>query len=188
MSAMIKTSIFLILCVIVSSSSNLKSKLLNIDKDNRFKRSGACHARACSPAEKGGIIPGSSFEYRADKANIKVYRIFTDPLAKGKASKYGSWWSLSNPSGKKSDYMTRNAICPEWNDMTHLVVCELKVGTLVSVGPTQSAKCPNGSVIRQNMQNLQVYIEKAYGIDDTKVKGPASPFLRCETVTKSPLS
>jgi hypothetical protein len=186
MSAMIKTSIFLILCVIVSSSSNLKSKLFNVDR-NQFKEAGVCNARACLAAEKGGIIPNISKQYEATASNIRVFRIFTDPAVKGKASKYGSWWSLTNPTGRKTEYMRNNAICTEWNDMTHLVVCELKRGVKVSVGPTQSSKCGNGSVIPQNPRVMQVYIESAYGKDDRTIVGTDGPFTRCHTVVKSPL-
>lgn len=186
MSAMIKTSIFLILCVIVSSSSNLKSKLFNFDK-SQMKESGSCHPKACLPAEKGGIIPSNSKQYEVTGFNVKVYRIFTDPVVQGLAKKYGAWWSLNAPFGKKADYMTNNAICEEWNKMTHLVVCELRKGVKISVGPTQSIKCPNGKIIPQNRNNMQVYVEGTYQKDDKTIVAKDGPFVKCESVRPSPL-
>lgn len=186
MSAVIKTSIFLILCVIVSSSSNLKSSSFNVNS-GQFKAVGNCHSRACQPVDKGGIISGTSKEYETIAEGVKVYRIFTDPKTEGKAGKYGSWWSLTMPSGSKANYMTQNAICPEFNNMTHLVECVLKKGVRLSIGPTQSIKCEKGK-IAQNPKVLQAYIESVYGKDDATIIGKDGPFVKCGTVSKTPLS
>ncbi len=143
---------------------------------------------ACLPSEKGGIIPSSSMQYEVVANNVKVYRIFTDPVTQGKARKYSSWWTLTAPSGSKSNYMSENAICPEYNNMTHLVVCELKRGVKVSIGSTQSVKCGDGKVIKQNLKVMQAYIDTAFGKDDKTIIDKDGPFARCEPVRKSPLN
>ena len=186
MSAVIRASIFLILCVIVSSSSNLKSSSFNVNT-NLFKVVGKCHERACQPADKGGIISATSNEYETIKTDVLVYRIFTDPKTEGKAGKYGAWWSLTKPSGSKANYMTQNAICPEFNNMTHFIVCALKKGVRVSIGPTQSIQCAK-SIIAQNPKVMQVYIASVFGKTDDTIFGKDGPFVKCQKVEKSPLS
>lgn len=64
---------------------------------------------------------------------------------------------MSPPSGSKEQYSAANAICPEWSHLDRLVKCEIRPGTEVVVGTTQSAKCENGLVISKTGEN-QVYV------------------------------
>lgn len=186
MSAVIKLSLFLILWVIVSSSAILQYRLSNVNPGH-FKEVGKCHQRACLPNERGGIIPHVSKEYQVIASNVKVYRIFTHPVTQGKAMKFSSWWTLRAPSGSKSKYMKEHAICPEYNNMTHLVVCVLRKGVRVSIGPTQSVRCADGNVIKANNKAMQIFINSAFGKDDKTIIGRYGPFKRCKPVRKSPL-
>ena len=56
------------------------------------------------------------------------------------AGPFGSWWSFEDFQ-QKHIARERNAVCNEWNDLSVKHVCTLKAGTVIAVGPTQSARC-----------------------------------------------
>ena len=96
-------------------------------------------------AKAGGI---SRAELVVAQANVKVYRAFsTDKFAcseNSPAGKIGGWWSLLPFPSSKAAYRKANGVCHSWNNFSHKVVCTLKKGTVVAVGPTQSAACKPG--------------------------------------------
>ena len=185
MKVLLITIIFLIF-LIFSHAISLKSRLTQANL-GEFKESGLCNEYACHDSEKGGLIPSYSKEYITTTNRTLVFRLFTQPPTKGKAGKYGSWWSLTPPSGSKYTYMTNNAICPEFNDMTDLVVCLLKKNVKVSIGPTQSIKCQDGTLISENLSTYQIFIGDAYGKNDETAVDESGPFDLCMPFGRSPL-
>jgi hypothetical protein len=57
-------------------------------------------------------------------------------------SKFGSWWTFTRPASTRAQYRIDYAICPKWNPLTRISVCQVKVGSKLVVGPGQSAACP----------------------------------------------
>jgi len=174
------------------SSLNIKQIPSSLTK-NAKKENGKCNPYACQAAEKGGIQESKTERWITSTAELEVYRLYTvatSPETQGMAKKYGSWWSLTNPKGKKTAYMSDNAICPEFNILNRLVVCKLNPKVELFVGPTQSIKCKDGKVLKAN-SNLQVYIASGYGLTDTagpkQATGKSAPFASCKDVA-SPLS
>ncbi|EDM74968.1 hypothetical protein PPSIR1_18957 [Plesiocystis pacifica SIR-1] len=82
---------------------------------------------------------------------VTIYRAFTaessttECLTDSPAGPIGSWWSLSKPSGDKRAYADAVGICPAWNDLSMVMTCTLAAGSVVLVGPTQSASCAGTS-------------------------------------------
>lgn len=56
-------------------------------------------------------------------------------------SLYGSWWAFTRPAGSRAQYRVDYAICPSWNPLTRVSVCQVKVGSKLVVGPGQSVAC-----------------------------------------------
>lgn len=107
------------------------------------------HARL--PKDKGGVCSAKVFSVIAP---VTLYRIFD---ASNPKSKFGGWWSLKPPSGTKEDYRSANAICREWSALDRVVSCEIRPGTQVVIGTTQSAQCEDGSKYPQTSVN-QVFV------------------------------
>ncbi len=146
----------------------------------------SCPAYATPGIQKGGVMDTKNTKtYETSKDNLVVYRLFTQPAKSNKAVKIGTWWTFVKPSGKKADYMAKNAICSEFNDMTHMVTCTLNKNQSFCIGPTQSMRCENGDVLPPNF-NYQTLIAGAYKKTDNEVIGPGKIFSSC-TVTASPL-
>ncbi|AMK78050.1 MULTISPECIES: hypothetical protein [Methylomonas] len=85
---------------------------------------------------------------------VAVYRIW-DSAWPDRAR--GNWWTLNYPAGSRDSYRQAEAICPEWSGLDRLIVCTVKVGTRVAIGPAQSADCANGLSYKPSPEN-QVYI------------------------------
>lgn len=85
---------------------------------------------------------------------VAVYRIW-DSAWPDRAR--GNWWTLNYPAGSRDSYRQAEAICPEWSGLDRLIVCTVKVGTRVGIGPAQSADCANGLSYASSAEN-QVYI------------------------------
>lgn len=77
-------------------------------------------------------------------APLAVYRVFDQAQAQGHI---GRWWALQAPAPDRAAYRRNFAICPEWSQLNALVRCELRPGTQVVLGNTQSARCADGSVL-----------------------------------------
>lgn len=119
----------------------------------------------------GGISSGVLVRLTED---VPVYRLWNGPKAKlndyGATNRIGSWWSVDKPAGNVNDYQRANAICREWNDLAWEVKCTLKKGTVVAVGPTQSANCKTGDSFQAN-STQQIYVDNV-----------ASRFVSCPKV------
>ncbi len=108
-------------------------------------------ARAAAATGAGGVCAAKVFSVSAP---VVVYRVFD---AAHPRSKFGSWWSLARPSGPRDDYRATYAICPEWSALDRVVACELRPGSQVVIGTTQSAVCADGSAFAKTAAN-QVFI------------------------------
>ena len=85
---------------------------------------------------------------------MTVYRVWD---ASKSYTMYGKWWTFDLPKGPRDMYRVKNDICPEWSPLDKLSSCTIKVGSKIVVGPSQSAKCADGSVLPASAAN-QVYI------------------------------
>ena len=101
--------------------------------------------------DKGGVCSGKVFSVTAP---VVLYRVYD---ASKPYSKFGGWWTLKRPSGTREDYRAANAICKEWSALDRLVSCEVRPGTEVVIGTTQSALCSDGSVYPKTAEN-QVFV------------------------------
>lgn len=108
---------------------------------------------------QGGISSGILLKLTEE---ITVYRLW-DGADKGineygGSNRIGAWWSADRPSGDASSYRAQNAICKKWNELRWIAKCKLKPGTLVAVGPTQSASCSEQEIYPAN-NTLQLYVD-----------------------------
>lgn len=108
-------------------------------------------AKAIGAPEAGKLCKGKIFV--AEKP-ITVYRVWDSSKS---YTLYGGWWSLDVPKGPRNEYAVKNDICPEWSPLNIMSSCTIKVGTKVAIGPGQSAKCADGSVLPASSVN-QVFI------------------------------
>ena len=72
---------------------------------------------------------------------VRLYRLIdsTQPY-----SKLGGFWSFERPAGSRDDYRAQFAICKQWSQLDRLIACDVRPGSMVVVGTTQSADCGNG--------------------------------------------
>lgn len=97
-------------------------------------------AKARMPSGQGGVCSATVF---AVTAPVVLYRVFD---SRQPHTKFGGWWSLKRPGGSPAEYRAANAICPEWSQLDRLVSCELRPGSQVVLGTTQSAACADGTL------------------------------------------
>jgi hypothetical protein len=102
----------------------------------------------------GGYILGEpgegrlrEFEIITFKEEHDVYRVYG---GEGKAGMCGNWWTLSPPGNIyptfpliTADEYLRDifAVCPEWNDATQIIRCNVPAGFNAIVGIGQTANC-----------------------------------------------
>lgn len=98
-------------------------------------------AQAQLPSGQGGTCAAKVY---ALTAPLAVYRVFDQAQPQGHL---GRWWALHAPAPDRDAYRRTLAICPEWSQLNALVRCELRPGTQVVLGNTQSARCADGSVL-----------------------------------------
>lgn len=103
------------------------------------------------PSDKGGVCAARVF---AATAPVVLYRVFDSSWP---YTKFGSWWSLKRPGGSKAAYRAANAICPEWSNLDRMVSCEIRPGTQVVLGTTQSAQCADGTLYAKT-EETQVFV------------------------------
>jgi hypothetical protein len=108
-------------------------------------------AKAQLPTGKGGVCSAKVFSVTAP---VVLYRVFD---ASNPRSKFGSWWSLKRPGGSRDDYRAANAICKQWSNLNRLISCEVRPGTQIVAGTTQSAECNDGSTYAKTAEN-QVFV------------------------------
>lgn len=113
-------------------------------------------AKALGAPESGKLCAGKVFQ--AVKP-VTVYRVWD---ASKSYTLYGRQWSFDLPVGPRGQYPVKNAICPEWSPLNTMSSCTIKVGAKVVFGPTQSAKCADGTVLPASPVNT-VYIQNDSG-------------------------
>lgn len=107
---------------------------------------------------KGGISSGILVRLTDD---MDIYRMWNGPRINeyGTSNRIGAWWTAERPSGKAKDYRIKNAVCEDWNDLTWVAKCKLKKGSLVAVGPTQSANCGKSGENYSANNTQQLYVD-----------------------------
>jgi hypothetical protein len=107
-------------------------------------------AAARAPSDKGGVCTAAAFTATGP---LRVYRVYDS--ARGNPA-FGRWWSLTPPQDSREQYRAAYAICPEWSTLDRLVVCNLKPGTKIVLGTTQSVQCETAAYLKT--ADIQVYI------------------------------
>lgn len=107
--------------------------------------------KAQQPSGKGGTCAAKVVSVNSP---VVLYRVFD---ASKPYSKFGSWWALDTPTGPKDSYRAAFAICPEWSNLDRVVSCEVRPGTQLVIGTTQSATCADGSVLPKTKE-IQVFV------------------------------
>ncbi|MFM2112266.1 MAG: hypothetical protein RLZZ271_926 [Pseudomonadota bacterium] len=108
-------------------------------------------AKAQMKTGAGGVCTAQAF--KAD-APVKVYRVFDGSKS---WTAMGGWWALTKPQGPRDAYRELNAICPSWSALDQLVACEVKPGSSIVLGTTQSVDCPDGKTYPKTAE-IQVYM------------------------------
>lgn len=103
------------------------------------------------PAGKGGLCSGATYVARKP---VRVWRLWDGSRP---WTAYGGWWALGAPLPPRERYREAHAICPDWSALDRLIVCELKPGAVVAIGPTQSADC--GAARLPPTAHTQVYVQ-----------------------------
>ena len=85
---------------------------------------------------------------------VRLYRLIdsTQPY-----SKLGSFWSFERPTGTRDDYRAQFAICKQWSQLDRLLSCDVRPGSMIVVGTTQSADCGDGVTYAKTAAN-QVFV------------------------------
>ena len=99
---------------------------------------------------KGGICAGKSF---VAQAGVRVYRVWDASRA---GSELGRWWGLSKPAGPRDQYRQDFAICAARSALDRLVACDVKPGSELVIGTTQSIDCDEATYPKS--ANQQVYL------------------------------
>ncbi len=107
--------------------------------------------KAQMPSGKGGVCSAKVFTVTAP---VVLYRVFD---AGKPYTKFGGWWSLKRPGSSKADYRADNAICPDWSNLDRVTQCEIRPGSQVVLGTTQSATCADGSLYAKTAV-IQVFV------------------------------
>jgi hypothetical protein len=98
---------------------------------------------------KGGVCAAAVFNATEP---LTVYRVYDSKSG----CPYGRWWSLSRPEGSREQYRSAYAICPEWGALDRLISCQLKPGSQIVLGTTQSMECKETAYPKS--ADIQVYI------------------------------
>lgn len=108
-------------------------------------------ALAQRPSGEGYLCSAKSF---AITQPVRLYRLIdsTQPY-----SKLGSFWSFDRPTGTRDDYRAKFAICKQWSQLDRLIACDVRPGTVVVVGTTQSANCGQDFIYDKTSAN-QVFV------------------------------
>ncbi|MEY4748757.1 MAG: hypothetical protein RIQ60_971 [Pseudomonadota bacterium] len=111
----------------------------------------ALQAKAQLASGQGGVCAARVF---VAQVPVAVYRVYDSANPR---SLYGGWWALARLRGSRDDYRARNAICREWSGLDRLLACQVKPGTELVLGTTQSVKCPDETVYPKTA-DVQVYM------------------------------
>jgi len=85
-----------------------------------------------------------SYDLVVATKDLRIHRVYSEKVfacgSQKPATAYGGFWSFDEPREKRT-FRAQNAVCSEWNDASEKISCTLKAGTVIAVGPTQSATC-----------------------------------------------
>ena len=90
-----------------------------------FRLGGAGQGRLCTA---GAFVT---------ERETRLYRVYGG--GPGKAEKMGGYWTADPPTGTEAAYRRENVICQSFNALTEAVVCKVRPGVTLFVGPGQSA-------------------------------------------------
>jgi hypothetical protein len=108
-------------------------------------------AKAQHATGRGGVCSAKVFLVMEP---LVVYRVYD---AGKPGSALGSWWALARPAGPREDYRALNAICKEWSNLNQLISCQVKPGSEIVLGTTQSVDCADHTVYPKTAQ-VQVFV------------------------------
>ena len=108
-------------------------------------------AQAQRPTGGGYLCSAKTF---AITQPVRLYRLIDSAQP---YSKLGSFWSLDRPTGTRDDYRAKFAICQQWSQLDRLLSCDVRPGTQIVVGTTQSADCGQGISFPKTAAN-QVFV------------------------------
>ena len=108
-------------------------------------------AQAQRPSGGGYLCSAKTF---AITQPVRLYRLIDSTQT---YSKLGGFWSFDRPTGTRDDYRARFAICKQWSLLDRLMACDVRPGTLIVVGTTQSANCGEGFIYDKTAAN-QVFV------------------------------
>jgi len=111
----------------------------------------ALRALAQQPTGKGALCSAKGFVVTAP---VRLYRLLDSTKD---YSKSGNFWALQPPTGTRDDYRAKFAICKQWSLLDRVISCEVRPGTVVVIGTTQSADCDDGVVYPKTAAN-QVFV------------------------------
>ena len=106
---------------------------------------------------KGGICAGKAF---MAKRELRVYRVWDGSRS---SSEFGRWWALDRPVGPRATYRQEFAICTAWSALDRLVSCDVKRGSALVIGTTQSVDCDEGPYPKSALH--QVYLRNDLAAD-----------------------
>jgi hypothetical protein len=117
----------------------------------------------------GGYILGQpgggnlrEYEIITFKEEHDVYRVYG---GEDKAKMCGRWWTLSPPGNIYPTFPLLTAdeylndifgVCPEWNDATQIIRCNVPAGYNAIVGLGQTAICNDTSILTPSERELQL--------------------------------
>jgi hypothetical protein len=90
---------------------------------------------ALGASGQGKLCDGQVFQVTQP---VTVYRVWNSDKS---YTVYGKWWSFDLPEGPKQKYRKDNGICPSWSTLNRMSSCSIKIGSIIVIGPGQSAKC-----------------------------------------------
>jgi len=113
----------------------------------------------------GGICCGQLAVVARDQVDITVSRAWSphyensaqQPADYYAAYQYGGYWSLGTLPTSQQIYRSQADVCANYNSLTTYSVCKIKPGTVVAIGPGQSASCTAGPSYPQS-PSLQIMI------------------------------
>lgn len=119
-------------------------------------------ADAVKSAGTGGLCCG---QVAVASRAVTIYRAWTphyedqskQPPGYHAAYQFGNWWSPTAPSASRATYRNQDDICAEYDSLTVYSQCDIRKGTTVVIGPGQSVKCDESTMIPQS-STLQIYI------------------------------
>lgn len=123
---------------------------------------------AVRPPGEGNVSRALAVRLTQD---LTVFRMWSGPEKKdasGFTNRIGPWWTFEPPRGSVETYRATYEVCRAWNDLTWVVSCTMRKGTVVAAGPGNSvspATCndPSGKErYSANPRQWQIYVADVF--------------------------